>query len=148
MSNAENRNRAVWLGPLLGLLGIVSYFALILPAGWRSLAELPWPSILLVLTGVVLALRGTATIWRTPAVSNTERALSGLGLTFSGFSAWVLIGYLFVMSADVPDTAQVTPEGDPFPVAVGSLPDNSGNTISLGELTRGNAILVFFRGHW
>ena len=148
MSSPVNKNRAVWLGPLLGLIGVASYFALILPAGWRSLADLPWPSILLVLAGVVVALIGTATVWQTQAVSNTKRAISGLGLAFAGFSAWVLIGYLFVMSANMPDSAGVMPEGDPFPAAVSSLQDNSGTAVSLDDLTSGDAILVFFRGHW
>jgi hypothetical protein len=148
MSDTPRHNFGLWLGPLLGVLGAVSYFGLIIQIGWRSLSDMPWPNLLLVAAAVVLSLLGATRAWKVSPPSIGLRLLAFLGLGLSSFTAYGLIGYIFVGSAQLPSADNVRPAGEPLPTIATSLLDNNGNAFDLAEAARGDLILVFFRGHW
>jgi len=140
--NAEGRrSRATALavaGILLGVVGIVGYFAIVLQLGDR----LPWvrneavPNWLLV--GIGLALSAVA------VVRSRRRLLPGVLLGLNGALALAFAGFLYIASAVPP--ASGPPIGAPAPGF--ALVDRGGQTVRLEDFRGAPLLLVFYRGHW
>jgi peroxiredoxin len=57
-----------------------------------------------------------------------------------------LVYYCFFVSYGVPDAASALPTGEPVPAL--TLSNHLDEPVDLAQLARGDAVLVFFRGHW
>ena len=146
----KKRNRALWLGLLIVVLGVLSnglYF-LGVPA-----PPIPWISLLLPVVGVVLVGMGVWRAFALPAVYRGKIAGSLVAVLCTlGLAASVTV---FVLSRRLPAPSAGTPQvGQRVPDF--TLPDSEGHTVSLAGLLSGPAggappkavLLVFYRGYW
>ncbi len=129
------RNHAAWLGPLLTLLGIVTYFAVAVK--FPDLRDSAIVNLVLVAAGALVA------FWGLVRRRNWKSWLGFTGATaFAGLFFW----YIFAYSSQLP-----TPDTAP---AVGSmapplkLPDETGRMLSLDDLRGDRVLVVFYRGYW
>ncbi len=129
------RNHAAWVGPLLSLAGLVSYFTV--AVRFPDLRDVPVLNLTLVLAGLALS------VW---AVLPRRSAWSLAGLAVSAVAAAALFGYVFVLSEQLPAAAEGVPVGAPAPPF--SLPDGSGRTVALETYAGRPLVLVFYRGFW
>jgi hypothetical protein len=121
-------------GPVMAAFGLVSYFTLFvsLPA----LRDVPWVNIPLVAIGLGLS------VW---ALTARRSILRWIGAAISTLCAAALLGYVFVLSSMLPDTAGVVAVGDMAPAV--TLPDHHGvDTPMVNPGLR--TLLVFYRGYW
>ena len=139
------RNRAVWLAPLLALAALASYFTLIIsrPA-FADLRDFPWLNLVLLAVAVVLSARAVPRAWLRGGLLRRSGAIAGLG--FSALCAVMLSYYLFVSTYRVPDAASVVPTGESIPEI--TLADQRDRPVDLAQLSQGDSVLVFYRGHW
>jgi hypothetical protein len=128
-------NHAVWLGVLISVVGLISYFTFF--ARFPALRDVPKVNFALVLIG--LALSGWGLVRR--------RSLwSMAGIVVSAACAGLLAFYVFVLSYGLPDTEQVVQVGETAPAF--ALPDQEGRMTALEEYRGSNLVLVFYRGFW
>ena len=125
----------VWLGPLVGVVGLVSYFTVF--ARIPTLRDVPWLNLPMVLVGVVLSVH---------AVRRRRSIGSLAGLTVSVLSATLLAGYVWGLSNQLPATHGVVAVGAPAPSF--ALPDHKGREFRLEEFSGRTLVLVFYRGFW
>ena len=139
----QTRNHALWIGPLVTFVGLVSYFLFFVR--WPALTEFPWVNLPLVLIGLGISLLG---LWR--AFRQAERyrgkRLGSLGLVFSLAVAALFCFYVFWMSYGVPGETAAT-RGLTMAPAI-SLPDQSGEIVELAALRGRKVIVTFYRGFW
>ncbi len=136
MAAPKESNHAAWIGPLLAFLGLVSYFAI--AARIPSLRDSALPNVALVATGVAVALWGLVRrrSWK-----------SWLGLVGAGLPAALLLGYVYVLSNQLPASADSAPRvGQPAPRL--ELPDHTGRQVSLEAYAGRRVVVVFYRGFW
>ena len=125
-------------GLVLGVLGVVGYFALVMGVG----ARFPWvrnhalPNWILVALGLALSVFAVARARR--------RLLAGILLGMNVALAAAFFGMLYVFSAMPP--AAGPPVGAPAPDF--GLRDQGGQTVRLGDFRGKPLLLVFYRGHW
>ena len=136
------RNHGLWLGPLLALAGLASYFTIV--SRWRELSDTPWLNLAVLAAALGLSLAALPKAWSGGGLLRRAAALGGL--VISGLCATTLVYYCFFLSYGVPDPARALPEGRPVPEL--TLLDDRGRSVELAELGRGDTVLVFFRGHW
>lgn len=129
------RNHAAWIGPLLSLAGLVSYFTV--AVRFPDLRDVPVLNLTIVLAGLALS------VW---AVLPRRSPWSTAGLVVSAVAAAVLFGYVFVLSEQLPGTAEVVRVGAPAPAF--ALPDGAGRAVSLADFAGERLVLVFYRGFW
>ena len=136
------RQRAVWLGLLLTIVGVLSYFLIF--AMHPSTRDFPWVNLPIVLLGTFLAVRGTLgwrqqTLW----VSRWGRLLAGvLSVAFAA----LFLAYVFVISYQLPKpgaTAEALEQVAPF-----TLTDTEGQPVKLSDYQGRRLIISFFRGYW
>ncbi len=131
----KKRNHLIWIGVLISVFGLVSYFTTF--ARFPALRDFPWINIPLVLIGVAVSILGV------------RRRLSFLSLTGAFLSAGcaaLLLAYVFVLSNQLPDTDGVVAVGAEAPAF--SLIDDDGSTVSLADFNGQPVVLVFYRGFW
>jgi len=129
------RNHAAWVGPLLSLAGLLSYFTV--AVRFPDLRDVPVLNLTVVLAGLALS------VW---AVLPRRSLWSVAGLAVSAVAAAALFGYVFVLSEQLPATAEVVPVGAPAPPF--TLPDGEGRSVSLADFAGERVVLVFYRGFW
>ena len=146
----KRSNRALWLGLLLVVLGVLSnglYF-LGVPA-----PPIPWISLLLPIVGLAFVVAGVWRAFASPAVyrgkvvGSLAAALCTLILAAS-VAGFVISRRLPAPSAGTPQVGQRVPDF--------TLPDSEGHPVSLSTLLSGSAggappkavLLVFYRGYW
>lgn len=136
IANAGARaNHAVWIGLLISLIGLVSYFTFF--ARFPALRDVPKVNFALVLIG--LAISGWGLLRR--------RSLwSIVGFVLSAACGAMLALYVFVLSYGLPATERVIQVGEPAPAF--ALPDQEGRTTTLDDYRGSNLVLVFYRGFW
>lgn len=128
------RNHAAWIGPLLAVVGLVSYFTVFVRFAWtRDTAAV---NLALVVIGLGLSL------W---AVSRRRSWRTWLGLTASAVCATLLASYVYGLSSDVPAADLAVPVGAQAPPLV--LPDHTGAEFDLAAQS-GRTLVVFYRGFW
>jgi hypothetical protein len=142
----RRRNGAAWLGLGLGLLGLVSYFALLgLGIGGAKSFLRDSALIHLVLVGVGL---GCSVVGIRNALERaTHRgrvAAPLLGVLNLGVAVFFLV-FLFRFSA-LPDADEVPQVGRAAPDF--TLTDDTGQPLQLAALRGKNVLLVFYRGYW
>jgi hypothetical protein len=131
----HRRNHLIWIGPLVAVFGLVSYFFLF--ARYPALRDTAWLNLLLVLAGLALSV---------VAIRRRLSFLSAAGALLSLGCAALLAGYVFVLSEQVPDTAGVVAVGAPAPAF--SLTDHTGAIVRLSDFSGRPLVLVFYRGFW
>lgn len=126
----------VWIGPILALVAVGSYFALFV--NWAITRDVPWVNLILLALALAASIAGLVRARR------RVFATGGLVLTLalSGFFVW----YCYVFSYDIPSAELALDVGAPVPALV--LRDDRGQDVELAKLSRDKLVLVFFRGHW
>jgi hypothetical protein len=139
------RNWSAWGGFLLGLGGVVGYFALILthnPTLHRWL-ELPVVNLAVVAAGVGLSLVAVRRAFQgTHGGRLLAPLLAALNVGLAGLFGWYLFSYSYRMpaSARAPAVGAVAPDF--------ALPDEHGNAVRLSAARGHPVVLVFYRGFW
>ena len=134
-SARRHRNHLVWIGALVSVFGLVSYFTIF--ATYPALRDTAWLNLLLVVIGLALSLL---------AVRRRRSWLSLGGTVLSAACVVLLAGYVFGLSQQLPPTDGVIAVGA---VAPGfSLPDQTGATVRLADFAGRPVVLVFYRGFW
>jgi hypothetical protein len=134
-SDTKRRNHAAWVGPLIALVGLVTYFthAVKVPA-LRDTAAL---NLLVVSIGVAVAAWG---------VARRHNWKSWISLLAAGALACLLFGYVFVLSSQLPRAETAPPVGSAAPPL--ELPDQTGRLVSLENFPDQRTVVVFYRGFW
>ena len=134
------RNYLLWLGPLVSLLGFVSYWALF--ARWPALRDDPWANLIILALGVVASTIALRRAW--PGSAWRRIAGSG-GLAVSCGLAGLLLFYCYAWSYGLPESPGARAIGDRVPSV--ALEDQRGKRVDLAAV-RGETVLVFYRGYW
>jgi len=132
---AKQRNHLIWIGLMISILGLVSYFTTF--ARYPVLRDIPWVNIPLVLIGVVVSILG---------VRRRFSFLSVTGALVSAGCAGLLLAYVFVLSNQLPGTDGVVAVGAEAPAF--SLMDDEGTTVNLADFKGRPVVLAFYRGFW
>ncbi len=137
------RNHALWIGPLITMLGLISYFLVFVR--WPVLRDFPWVNLPLVIAGLAISVLG---FWRAFFRADRWRGklLGSLGLALSLLVAGLFHAYVFFISYMVPEQTAVTAGLVTSPAI--ALPDQSGAIVSLAELRGRKVIVTFYRGFW
>ena len=134
-SEQKNRNHAAWIGPLIALVGLVTYFTY--AVNFPDLRDNAVLNLIVVVLGVAVA------GWGVFKKSNWK---SWLGLLTSGAFAVLLFGYVFVLSNQMPGTDSAAAVGSAAPPLI--LPDETGRVVDLADFQDRRVVVVFYRGFW
>ena len=134
-SDTKKRNHAAWVGPLIAIVGLMTYFshAVKVPV-LRDTAAL---SLFVVSIGVAVAAWG---------VARRRNWKSWISLLTSGAIACLLFGYVFVLSSHLPGAETAPAVGSAAPPL--ELPDQTGRLVSLEDFPDQRTVVVFYRGFW
>jgi hypothetical protein len=131
----QRRKLLAWLGPVLAVTGLVTYFTLAVRV--PDLRDTAWLN--LVMVGVGLAMSIAALVER-------RNLWRWIGLTLSAMSTVLLASYVFALSSDVPSATLAVPVGVQAPPLV--LPDATGDLFSLADGSDQRTLVIFYRGFW
>lgn len=134
-SAPKQRNHLIWIGALISVLGLVSYFTTF--ARFPALRDFPWVNIPVVLIGFAVSMM---------AVRRRLSFFSATGALVSTACAGLLLAYVFVLSNQLPDTDEVVAVGADAPAF--ALIDDEGLTVSLADFNGQPVVLAFYRGFW
>ena len=131
----SKRNPAAWVGPLVALIGLVTYFTV--AVRFPDLRDSAIVNLLLVIGGAAIA------VWGLVRKRNWK---SWIGFGVASFFSLLFCWYIFVYSSDLPapDTAPAVGAAAP-PL---ELPDQSGRMLSLASYSGQRVLVVFYRGYW
>lgn len=137
------RNHALWLGPLIAFVGMVSYFQFF--ARYPALRDFPWVNLPLVLIGIALSIGG---FWGAYVRGSRwpVKLAASLGLALSLLSGGFLIAYVFGISNSLPSATSITRTLEQAPEF--ALEDQEGRVHRLSDYRGSKVVLVFYRGHW
>lgn len=133
------RNHLLWLGPVLALFGVLSYFTIFYQ--WPILRDFPWLNLLLLLGAVAACWRGFV---RARAAGGWRRIAGAMGMAWSIALTGLFGVYCFALSSSLPGAEQALAVGGAVPDVV--LEDTQGTKVALRSPER--TLLVFYRGHW
>ena len=128
-------NHAAWVGPLIVLIGVVTYFTV--AVRFPDLRDSASVNLVLVTGGAAIA------AWGLFRRSNWK---SWIGFGVAGSFSLLFCWYIFVYSSQLPapDTAPVVGAAAP-PL---ELPDQSGRMLSLENFSGQRVLVIFYRGYW
>ena len=141
--NQKGSSLPLWLGPLISVTGLISYFAF--SASIPVLRDSALLNLALVVVGTGLSLLGVIRAWRSKR-SKWVRGLGSLGLLLAGLSGAMLSFYVFVLSYELPEPQASTLELAVLPEL--TLADQHGNPVAIHERRGRKLVLSFYRGHW
>jgi hypothetical protein len=128
-------NHAAWIGPLVALFGIFSYFAV--AVRFPVLRDSANLNLALVLGGVAVAAWGLL----------RRRNWKGwLGFGTAALFAGLFCAYIFVFTGLLPPPDNAPAVGSVAPPL--ELPDQTGRMMSLDGLRGERFLVVFYRGFW
>ncbi len=132
---------AWWLAPLIGIIGLLSYFLF-----FYQFPVLRDTALLNVAIVVFAAVLGVLGLFRRWAYSITSRKFAFLGgaLVAVGCMA-LLLSYVFWTSYQLPD-GEATWEADSAPAL--SLRSTAGETVAVGSGVGQRQLISFYRGYW
>jgi len=138
-------NSLIWAGFAVTLAAAFSYIPIFVR--FPATRDIPWPNLLLFLTGGCLLAAGLKRAYSEPeryAGKVSGAILGALALALFGLFCWGN----FVFARHVPSSARAPKPGDAAPDF--TLPDASGKPVSLAELRGSNraVLLIFYRGYW
>jgi hypothetical protein len=133
----------LWLGPLLVLVGSISYFLAF--ARFPGLRDFPWVNLPVVVAGLAMSAWGMRRAFD-PLRSRAVKILGLAGFGLSLLLALLFGAYIFYLSYQLPgisDAPQVLTVAPDF-----ALPDPSESMVRLSDLRGQKVVVVFYRGHW
>ena len=139
------RNWYAVAGLLLGIVGIVGYFLLILtydPA-WHRRLETPTINLLVIAAGLALSAVG---VYRALSRTHGGRVLAPIAAALNAALAGVFVWWLFAFSYQLPQAAAAPAVGVVAPDF--ALRDHRGNEVRLSSLRGQPVVLLFYRGFW
>lgn len=134
-------NHLLWLGPLVSIVGFLSYWAVF--ARWAATRDVPWVNMIILAVGLYLSFGGLRRAWPR---GGWRRHAGGGALFVSTALAALLLVYCFALSYSLPPSDQALTVGQSVPAI--ALPDQNGREVDLGAAAGGQTVLVFYRGHW
>ena len=134
-SDHKNWNHAAWIGPLIALVGLVTYFSY--AAQIPDLRDSAALNLFLVSLGVAVAAWGAL---------RRRNWKSWLGLLSAAACAALLFGYVFVLSSQLPGPETAAAVGTEAPAL--ELPDQTGRVVNLSDFQDRRVVVVFYRGFW
>jgi hypothetical protein len=141
VERAARSGWALWVGPVLALLGVWSYFAIF--AFWPATRDFPWVNLLILALALGLSILGARRSW---GQTLARRLLGLVSVGVSGLLAAVLVLYCFKLSYDLPPEDPALAIGQPIPAL--TLLDQQGDAFELAPAAAERLVLVFYRGHW
>lgn len=128
-------NHAVWVGPLIVLIGVVTYFTV--AVRFPDLRDSASVNLVLVTGGAAIAAWG---LFRRP---NWK---SWIGFGVAGSFSLLFCWYIFVYSSQLPAPDTAPKVGAAAPPL--ELPDQSGRMLSLENFSGQRVLVIFYRGYW
>lgn len=144
----HNNKWSPWIGFLLGLAAVVSYFTVVtrvVAPAYPWFRDVPVVNLALLAAGLWLSFAGARRSLARPARPAAKAATVILG-TLNAVLAGLFVFYLVSFSARMPpsiDAPQIGAHAPGF-----TLPDAAGRPVSLDSLRGRDVLLVFYRGHW
>ena len=132
---AKKRNHAAWVGPLVGLIGLISY--LTVAVRFPNLRDSAIVNLVLVICGAAIAAWG---------LFRRRNWKSWLGFGAAGLFAFLFGAYIFVLTSQLPSPDTAPTVGAAAPPL--ELPDLSGRILSLDDFSGQRVLVVFYRGYW
>jgi peptidoglycan/LPS O-acetylase OafA/YrhL len=129
------RNHAAWIGPLVGLFGLFSYFTV--AVRFPDLRDGAIPNLALVIGGAAIAAWG---------LLRRRNWKSWLGFASAGLFASLFCAYIFALTSQLPSPDTAPAVGAAAPPL--ELPDQSGRVLSLENFSGHRVLVVFYRGYW
>ena len=130
-----------WLGFLITLFGIISYFVLF--ARFPITRDVPWVNLPIVLLGGGFALIGSSGWSGRRGLGKKIKAMILSVLTVA--LTVLFVAYIFVLSKVPEATATSLELEQPMEF---SLPDHNGKSVSLSDYAGRRLVIAFFRGYW
>jgi hypothetical protein len=134
-ASRKKSNHAAWVGPLIGLIGLVTYFTV--AVRFPNLRDSAIANLLLVIGGTAIA------AWGLFLRRNWK---SWIGFGVAGSISLLFCWYIFVYSSQLPDPDTAPTVGAVAPPL--ELPDQSGRMLSLENFRGQRVLVVFYRGYW
>jgi len=135
-----SRNHALWLGPLLTVVGVASYYTVFFR--WPLTRDVPWVNFAILLGALALSAIGLARAWG----RRGWRRVGGVaGLVWSTTLTALFVAACTVLSALPAPTAALA-VGDAVPAV--TLQDHTGAAVELAAASAEPLVLVFYRGFW
>ena len=138
----ERFNAWPLLGAVLGVFGLVSYFALF--AKYPALRDSAALNLILVAAGFAAAGWGLFRALRRGGLLRIAGA--GAALLLAGACAGLLGIYVFSLSASLPAPTELTRSLEAAPDF--RLTAQDGSTVGLSDYRGGKVLIVFYRGWW
>lgn len=131
----SKRVHAAWVGPLVVLIGLVTYFTV--AVRFPDLRDSAIVNLLLVAGGTAIAAWGLVR-------RRTWKSWIGFGVasSFSLLFCW----HIFVYSSQLPSPDTAPAVGVVAPPL--KLPDLTGRVVSLDDFSGRRVLVVFYRGYW
>jgi len=134
-ASRKKRNHAAWVGPLVALTGLITYFTV--AVRFPDLRDSAIVNLVLVIGGAVIAAWG---------LLRRRNWKSWIGFGAAAFFASLLCAYVFVLSSQLPPSDNAVAVGAAAPPL--ELPDQTGRVVSLEDFRGERVVVVFYRGFW
>jgi peptidoglycan/LPS O-acetylase OafA/YrhL len=134
-TSRKKRNHAAWVGPLIALTGLVTYFTV--AVRFPDLRDSAIVNLVLVIGGAAIAAWG---------LLRRRNWKSWIGFGAAAFFASLLCAYVFVLSNQLPSANYAVAVGAAAPPL--ELPDQTGRVVSLEDFRGERVLVVFYRGFW
>lgn len=128
-------NHAAWIGPLVALVGFLSYFTL--AVRHPDLRDSAVVNLVLVFGGLAIAAWG---------LLRRRNWKSWIGFGAAGVVAFFFSAFIFAFTNQLPSPDSAPAVGSAAPPL--ELPDLNGRTMSLDGLRGERVLVVFYRGYW
>ena len=134
-ASKTRRNHGAWIGPLVVLVGLVTYF------GWAVrfpvLRDSAWLNLMIVVVGTAIA------VWAVVKRSNWKSWVgAAAAISLNSLFFW----YVFSYSSQIPSSETAAAVGVPAPPI--ELVDHTGRMVSLDDSLGRRVVVVFYRGFW
>ncbi len=137
------QQHAVWIGPVLTIVGALSYFLYFYQ--FPALRDFPVLNLPIVLLGLAFTSVGCWQMFKQRG-RLLAKAFASIGLLLSLGVGGMFVFYVFFFSYGLPSVAAV-PDLQATPADF-SLPDQNGQQVSMADYRNSKIILVFYRGFW
>lgn len=124
-----------WIGVLLSTAALISYFTLSVKL--PGLRDTAWLNLAAMGAGLAISIT---------AFARRRSVWSSAGLALSTVWSVALLGFVFVLSNQLPPTDSTIAVGQTAPDF--ALADQNGQRLALSDLDGASVVLVFYRGFW